>query len=86
MPFSQPVFSCWYELNIKRHDQYPYFLSYLMFIGGYIGLGISTFPYLVPRTITLWDAASPTHSLLFVSLAVIISDATSLYNLCIYRI
>lgn len=63
---------CWYELNIKRHDQYPYFLSYLMFIGGYIGLGISTFPYLVPRTITLWDAASPTHSLLFVSVGAVI--------------
>lgn len=63
---------CWYELNIKRHDQYPYFLSYLMFICGYIGLGISTFPYLVPRSITLWQAAAPIESLLFVSIGAII--------------
>ncbi|MEE2770079.1 MAG: cytochrome d ubiquinol oxidase subunit II [Pseudomonadota bacterium] len=63
---------CWYELNTQKHDRYPYFLSYLMFIGGYIGLGISTFPYLVPRTITLWEAASPVHSLLFVSVGAVI--------------
>jgi cytochrome d ubiquinol oxidase subunit II len=63
---------CWYELNIQKHDGYPYFLSYLMFIGGYIGLGISTFPYLVPRTITLWDAASPVQALLFVSVGAMI--------------
>lgn len=78
---------CWYELNSKKHDQYPYFLSYLMFIGGYIGLGISTFPYLVPRSITLWEAASPVKSLLFVSIgAVIILPMLVVYTTYAYFI
>lgn len=32
---------------------------------GYVGLGISLYPYLVPRSVTLWQAAAPPQSQLF---------------------
>ena len=31
----------------------------------FIGLGISFYPYIVPHAITIWDAAAPDESLLF---------------------
>jgi cytochrome d ubiquinol oxidase subunit II len=31
----------------------------------YIGLGISFYPYIVPPSLTIWDAASPDSSLKF---------------------
>ena len=30
-----------------------------------VGLGISMFPYVVPPSITIWEAAAPTASLIF---------------------
>jgi len=31
----------------------------------YVGLGISMYPYIVPQSITIWEAASPEKSQLF---------------------
>jgi cytochrome d ubiquinol oxidase subunit II len=31
----------------------------------YIGLGISFYPYIVPPSVTIWDAAAPDKSLAF---------------------
>jgi cytochrome d ubiquinol oxidase subunit II len=50
------------------HKGYEYILFWLImgiFICGYIGFGISTFPYLVPHVITVFQAAAPESSLLF---------------------
>ena len=38
----------------------------------YLGLGISTFPYIVPHTITLWDAASAPESQAFLLLGTLL--------------
>lgn len=62
------ILACIQSLINKQNDHLPYYLSFLIFVCGFIGLALSTFPYLVPRTITLWDAAAPTNSLLFVSI------------------
>ena len=36
-----------------------------LFVLSYIGMGVSLFPYIVPRSITIWQAAAPESSLIF---------------------
>ncbi|KAA0078123.1 cytochrome d ubiquinol oxidase subunit II [Tardiphaga sp. P9-11] len=53
-----------------KKDYRPFFLSLLLFALSYAGLGISMWPYIVPRSITIWQAASPDNSLHFMSYGV----------------
>jgi cytochrome d ubiquinol oxidase subunit II len=48
-----------------KQDYRPFFLSLALFALSYAGLGISMWPYIVPRSITIWQAASPDNSLHF---------------------
>jgi cytochrome d ubiquinol oxidase subunit II len=43
----------------------PFFASIVLFLLGYLGLVISTFPYLVPPTLTLWQTAAAPASQIF---------------------
>jgi cytochrome d ubiquinol oxidase subunit II len=52
------------SLAAKR-DNVPFFLSLALFALSYAGLGISMWPYIVPRSITIWQAASPLSSQVF---------------------
>src|SRR4029077_19968432 len=49
----------------NRQDYRPFFLSLALFALSYGGLGISMYPYIVPQSITIWQAASPQNSLIF---------------------
>ncbi len=49
----------------KRQDNQPFFLSLALFALSYAGLGISMYPYIVPQSITIWQAASPQNSQIF---------------------
>ena len=48
-----------------RRSHWPFLIALALFALGLIGLGISLYPYVVPRAITIWDAAAPTKSLGF---------------------
>jgi cytochrome d ubiquinol oxidase subunit II len=51
---------------LRNRWQYsPYLLALGLFALSYAGLGISLYPYVVPRKITIWEAAAPDASLLF---------------------
>ena len=52
-------------LLVHRHDYWPFVLSLAMFALCFVGLGISMFPYIVPTEVTLWEAAAPRESQLF---------------------
>ena len=43
----------------------PFLLSLGIFLLGFVGLGISIYPFAVPRAVTIWDASSPVQSQLF---------------------
>lgn len=43
----------------------PFLLALALFALGFAGLGISLFPYIVPDSITIWDAAAPERSQIF---------------------
>jgi cytochrome d ubiquinol oxidase subunit II len=57
---------------INRQDTPPFFLTLALFALSYAGLGISMFPYIVPQSITIWQAASPENSQLFMLVGVAI--------------
>lgn len=48
-----------------RHESRPFIAALALFILCFIGLLISFFPYLVPTSVTLWEAAAPETSLVF---------------------
>ena len=49
----------------RRHHYTPFLMALAMFTLCLAGLGISLFPYVVPPGITIWEAAAPTTSLVF---------------------
>lgn len=61
---------CFYVALQRRNDLWPYIISLGLFIVAASGFGITVYPYVVPRSITLWDAASPTSSLSFILVGV----------------
>jgi cytochrome d ubiquinol oxidase subunit II len=56
---------CWRGIGGK-HPGLAFFGAVGMFVMAFIGLAISTMPYLVPPTITLWQAAAAPKSQGFV--------------------
>jgi cytochrome d ubiquinol oxidase subunit II len=54
----------------NRRDYQPFLLSLALFALSYAGLGISIYPYIVPQSITIWQAAAPENSQLFVLVGV----------------
>ena len=62
----------WKDLLEKKKEYRPFFLSMTIFLMGYIGLGISIFPWIIPFEYTLWDAAAegPGLSLMLVGIAI----------------
>jgi cytochrome d ubiquinol oxidase subunit II len=56
--------SAWWWLR-RREEVLPFFAAVGLFALCYLGLAISTYPYLVPPTLTVWDAAAAPESLIF---------------------
>lgn len=56
----------------KRATWSPFLLSLGLFLLGTIGLGISMFPYVVPDSVTIWDAAAPESSQVFMLVGVVL--------------
>jgi cytochrome d ubiquinol oxidase subunit II len=54
----------------RRQDYKPFVLSLVLFALSYAGLGISMYPYIVPRSITIWQAAAPESSQIFMLVGV----------------
>jgi cytochrome bd ubiquinol oxidase subunit II len=57
------AYAIWRYLETGREIP-PFLATIALFLFGYLGLVISTFPYLVPPSLTIWDtAAAPTSQL-----------------------
>lgn len=54
----------------KKQDSQPFYLTLGLFGLSYVGLGISMYPYVVPQSI--WQAASPENSQVFMLVGVAI--------------
>jgi cytochrome d ubiquinol oxidase subunit II len=58
--------SCWRGLTAGRHPTIAFYSAVGLFIVSFIGLAISTLPYLAPPSVTFWDAAAPPQTQTFI--------------------
>ena len=59
----------WRSITHKNEVK-PFLLTISLFLMSYLGLGLSMWPYVVPRSMTFWDASSPYDSQLFILVGV----------------
>src|SRR5688572_30433313 len=55
----------WVRSLRRNYDLAPFVITLAMFLLCYAGLGISMYPYLIPNSVTLADAAAPASSQAF---------------------
>ncbi|WP_137392432.1 cytochrome d ubiquinol oxidase subunit II [Rhodoligotrophos defluvii] len=66
VPLLVTIAAVGFFLSLKfRRDIWPFLIAIAFFGLGQIGLGISIFPHVVPNVVTIWDAAAPDESLIF---------------------
>ena len=66
------AFALFYGLR-KRWELAPFLLSLGLFLLGMAGIGVTMWPYVVPADITIWDAAAPEKSQIFMLVGVAIT-------------
>ncbi|MFC3073713.1 cytochrome d ubiquinol oxidase subunit II [Shinella pollutisoli] len=49
----------------RGRERLPFLMALGLFLLGFVGLGISMYPYVVPQAVTIWDAAAPYESQIF---------------------
>ena len=64
-------FAGWRSLERGR-AVVPFIMAIALFLLGYLGLVVSTFPYLVPPSLTVWQAASAPATEIFMLLSTLI--------------
>ncbi|KPF64187.1 ubiquinol oxidase subunit II [Bosea sp. AAP35] len=64
-------FVLWRGLT-QRHELSPFLASQGLFVLCFIGLGISFYPHIVPNSVTIWEAAAPDNSLLFLLVGAVV--------------
>ena len=65
------AFLCWRGLE-RNEESSPFFASVSLFLLGFSGLAISNLPYLVPPSLTVWDAAASPSSQMFMLVGTLI--------------
>ncbi|MFN4088275.1 MAG: cytochrome d ubiquinol oxidase subunit II [Alphaproteobacteria bacterium] len=56
----------------EGRDTWPFLAALAMFALSFVGIGISFYPYMVPPSLTIWDAAAPDESLWFLMVGAIV--------------
>jgi len=51
--------------SLERREYAPFLLTLALFGLSFVGLGISMFPYVIPNEVTIWQAAAPEKSQVF---------------------
>jgi cytochrome bd ubiquinol oxidase subunit II len=70
-----------------RRDGMPVALTTLLFVAAYLTLGVMFWPYMIPYTITVADAASPDASLQFLFYCgIIVLPVIVVYTFGVYRV
>jgi cytochrome d ubiquinol oxidase subunit II len=56
----------------ERREISPFLAAQGLFVLSYAGLGVSFYPYIVPRSVTIWEAAAPPQSQLFLLIGTVV--------------
>ena len=83
----------WRDLSMKQNkvggapDWRPFLLAAGIFLSGYIGLGVSLYPFIVPYEVSIWEAAARNNALMLmlvgalVMLPIILAYTAYVYSL-----
>lgn len=71
------AFALWHGLTTDKHLQ-PFLAALGLFVLSFVGLGISFYPYIVPGSLTIEEAAAPDSSLLFLLVGAVVLIPTIL--------
>lgn len=76
----------WYDLHRAISEFRPFLTSLAIFLLGYLGLGLSIYPWIVPFQFTLWQAgaSTPGLSLLLVGVALTLPIILAYTGYCYY--
>lgn len=81
-------FLLWYHLR-HSSELWPFLLTLFIFLMGYLGLLISLYPWIVPFSFTVWDAAaaSTSQSLLLIGIVIFLPVilAYTAYSYYVFR-
>ena len=71
VPILVGLLALWLEYALaKGQERAPFFLTLALFLLSYGGLAISLWPHIIPPEITIWEAAAPPASQLFMLVGV----------------
>ena len=59
----------WWALS-RRAQMWPFLLALGIFLLSFVGLGISFYPDIIPGSVTIWQAAAPQNSQIFMLIGV----------------
>ena len=63
VPLAVLIVSGVFVWSLRRGgERLPFLCALALFLLGFLGLAVSLYPYIVPRALTLWDAAAPPQS------------------------
>jgi cytochrome d ubiquinol oxidase subunit II len=63
VPLLVVITSAIFVVSLRRGaERLPFLMALALFFLNFAGLGISLYPYVVPSSITIWDAAAPAQS------------------------
>jgi cytochrome d ubiquinol oxidase subunit II len=65
------AFGLWQGLTAGKHLQ-PFLSALGLFVLSFVGLGVSFYPYIVPGTLTIQEAAAPDSSLAFLLVGAVV--------------
>jgi cytochrome d ubiquinol oxidase subunit II len=69
----------------RRYDGLPFAMTALFFLAAYLSLGVMFWPYMIPYTITVADAAAPDASLKFLFYGgVVVLPVIAVYTIGVY--
>jgi cytochrome d ubiquinol oxidase subunit II len=73
VPLVTALTALWAWIALARgREVAPFVASIVLFLLGYLGLVISSFPYLVPPSVTIWDAAAAPSSQKFMLVGTVV--------------
>lgn len=79
-------FMLWFDLQNTKREYRPFFLSIAIFFMGYLGLGISIYPWIIPFQYTILDAAAsgPSLSLMLIVIIPLLPIILTYTGYCYY--
>jgi len=81
------VYGLWRGVQ-RQQDGLPYAMTVVIFVAAYLTMVGSFWPYMIPFSVTIWDAAAPPQSLtfLFYGAGIVVFPVVLIYTVAVYWI